>query len=136
LPPTVLIPTAPGGMCGWLNHNGTILGIQEPQFEVPVEYRSPQYMCSIPYVHHEEASIATGNGLDGKGFDSRQGQEIFLYSTSSRLTLGPTKPQLPIQWVPGIKRQGREANHLPPSSAEVKNGAIPPFHHTFSWNGD
>jgi len=23
---------------------------------------------------------------------------------------------------PGVKRQGREANHLPPSSAEVKNG--------------
>jgi hypothetical protein len=35
------------------------------------------------------------------GFDSRQGQEIFLFSTASRPTLGPT--QLPIQWVQCVK---------------------------------
>jgi len=34
--------------------------------------------------------------------------------------------QPPIQWVPwalypGVKRPGREANHFPTSSAEVKN---------------
>jgi hypothetical protein len=38
--------------------------------------------------------------------------------------MGPTQP--PIQWVPealslGVKRLGREADHSPPSSAEVKN---------------
>jgi hypothetical protein len=48
---------------------------------------------------------------------------IFLFTTASRTALGPTQP--PIQWVPGalsleVKRQGREADHLPPSSAEVK----------------
>jgi hypothetical protein len=37
--------------------------------------------------------------------------------------MGPT--QSPIQWVPGalslgVKRPGREADHSPPSSAEVK----------------
>jgi len=37
---------------------------------------------------------------------------------------GPTRP--PIQWVLGVlslgvKRPGREADHSPPSSAEVKN---------------
>jgi hypothetical protein len=42
----------------------------------------------------------------------------------SRTALGPTQP--PIQWVPealslGVKRLGREADHSPPSSAEVKN---------------
>jgi hypothetical protein len=32
---------------------------------------------------------------------------------------------------PGIKRPGREANHSPASSAEVKNcGTVPPLHHT------
>jgi len=41
----------------------------------------------------------------------------------SRLALGPTQP--PIQWVPGalslgVKQQGHEADHSPPSSAEVK----------------
>jgi len=45
--------------------------------------------------------------------------------------MGPTQPS--IQWIPVaifpmVKRLGREANHLPPSSAEVKNaGAIFPI---------
>jgi hypothetical protein len=47
----------------------------------------------------------------------------FRYSISSRPALGSN--QLPIQWVPGalslgIKRQGREADYSPPTSAEVK----------------
>jgi hypothetical protein len=34
--------------------------------------------------------------------------------------LGPTQP--PVQWVPGVKaRQGRDADHSPPSSAKVEN---------------
>jgi len=42
----------------------------------------------------------------------------------SRTVLAPTQP--PIQWVPGglslqVKRPGREADHSPPSSAEVNN---------------
>jgi hypothetical protein len=58
------------------------------------------------------------------GFESRQGLGIFLFTTASRQALGPTQP--PIQWVPGalslgVKRPGREADHSPPSSAEVKN---------------
>jgi hypothetical protein len=60
------------------------------------------------------------------GFESGLGQEIFPYSTAST------------QWVlqapfPGVKRLGREADHSPPSNAEVKNGgAIPPLSHTSS----
>jgi hypothetical protein len=51
------------------------------------------------------------------GFDSWQGQGIFLFATASKLDLGPTQP--PIQWVagilsPGLKWPGREANHSPP----------------------
>jgi hypothetical protein len=47
-----------------------------------------------------------------------------LFTTASRTALGPTQP--PIQWVPGslslgVKRPGREADHSPPSSAEVEN---------------
>jgi hypothetical protein len=47
----------------------------------------------------------------------------FLFSMSSRQTLGPTQP--PIQKVPGalspgVKRQGREADRSPPTSAEIK----------------
>jgi hypothetical protein len=71
------------------------------------------------------------------GFDYRQEQGIFLYSTASRLAMGPTQP--PIQWVPGafspgIKRSGREADHSPPSRTKVKNvGATPPLPHMCSW---
>jgi len=47
-----------------------------------------------------------------------------VFTTVSRPDLGPTQP--PIQWVPGtlsmwVKRPGREADHSPPSSDEVKN---------------
>jgi hypothetical protein len=45
----------------------------------------------------------------------------FLFSTSSRLALGPTQPYF--QWVPGtfpgVKRPRREAHHSP-TSADVK----------------
>jgi hypothetical protein len=44
--------------------------------------------------------------------------ENFLFSTSSRPALGPTQP--PFQWVPEVKRPGREAVHSHPTSAEVK----------------
>jgi hypothetical protein len=47
----------------------------------------------------------------------------FLFSKSSRPVLRSTEP--PIQWVPGalppgLKRPGREVDHSPPTSAEVK----------------
>jgi hypothetical protein len=48
----------------------------------------------------------------------------------------------PIQWVPGalslgVKRPGREADHLPPSSAEVKGRVELHLHspNTPSWHG-
>jgi len=48
---------------------------------------------------------------------------IFLFTTAHRTAPGPT--QSPIQLVPGalslgIKWPGREADHAPPSSAQVK----------------
>jgi len=57
------------------------------------------------------------------GFDSRRGLGIFLFTTASRPALGPTQP--PIQWVPGSlslgkQRPGHEADHSPPSYAEIK----------------
>jgi hypothetical protein len=69
-------------------------------------------------------------GLDDRvigrsGFDPRRGQRIFLLASVSRPALGPTQP--PVQWVPvvlspGVKaRPGRDADHSPPSSAEVVN---------------
>jgi hypothetical protein len=57
------------------------------------------------------------------GFRFRPGVGNF-FSTTFRLTLGPTQP--PIQWAPrdlsqGVKRLGRAAGHSPPSSDEVKS---------------
>jgi hypothetical protein len=58
----------------------------------------------------------------------------FLFSTLSRPALGPTYP--PVQWEPGalspgVKRQGGEADHSPPASAEVKKMCVytssPPY---------
>jgi hypothetical protein len=53
------------------------------------------------------------------GFESRQGLGILLFTAASRPALGPTQP--PIQCVPGDLSLVREADHSPPSSAEVKN---------------
>jgi hypothetical protein len=51
----------------------------------------------------------------------------FHFSIPSRRALGPTQP--PIRWVvgalsPGVKLQGREADHSLPASVEVKNTRI------------
>jgi hypothetical protein len=74
------------------------------------------------------AGIAKGYGLDGRGSIPGKGEIFFIFSTVARRALGPTQP--PIQWV---KRPGREADHSPPSNAEVKNGGIlPPLPHTSS----
>jgi hypothetical protein len=72
-------------------------------------------------------SIAMGYVLDGQGWIPTRGK-ILLFFIASGLALRPTQP--PIQWVPGtvsmgVKQERHEADHSPPSSAEVKNsGAI------------
>jgi hypothetical protein len=52
-----------------------------------------------------------------------------LLSASSRPVLVPTQP--PIQWVPGVKRPRHDADHSPPTIAEVSNKWIytstPPY---------
>jgi hypothetical protein len=54
---------------------------------------------------------------------------VRLFSTTSRLLLWLT--QTTIEWVPGGKRPGCEADYSQPSSAELKNGgARPPLLHT------
>jgi hypothetical protein len=58
------------------------------------------------------------------GFDSWQQLGIFLFTTMSRMAVGPTQP--PIQWIPGalsldVKWPRHDVDHSPPSSAKVKN---------------
>jgi hypothetical protein len=65
----------------------------------------------------------TGYGLDDRGVGVR-------VPVGSRIFSSPRRPerlrstQPPIQWVPGalspgVKRQGREADHSPPASVEA-----------------
>jgi hypothetical protein len=66
--------------------------------------------------------IATGCGLDGRVVGVLV-PVPFHFSISSRPVVGSTQP--PFHWVPGalslgVKRQGREADHSPPTSAENK----------------
>jgi hypothetical protein len=78
-----------------------------------------------PNIRGRDSSVgtATGYGLDdqGDGSSSTSSVKNFHFSISSRPALGSTQP--PIKWVPGlfpgVKRQGREADHSPPTSAEV-----------------
>jgi hypothetical protein len=54
--------------------------------------------------------------------------EVYPTFKTFRLTLGPNRPL--IQWVQGsfrgVKAAGREGNHSPPSSIEVKNSKVVP----------
>jgi hypothetical protein len=57
-------------------------------------------------------------------FSSLKEQNVFLLSTVSRLGLKFTHP--PFQWIPqaiylGLKESENEAEHSPPSGAEIKN---------------
>jgi hypothetical protein len=68
------------------------------------------------------ARVATCYGLDGRSSIPGSGNIFLFFIIASRQALGTTQP--PIQWALSseVKRHGREANHSPPSSAEVKNG--------------
>jgi hypothetical protein len=80
--------------------------------------------------------IATGYGLNGQGGGRSSPGRVksFYFSISSRPALGSTQPPIKIGTggsFPGVKRQGREADHSPPTSAEVKKMYIytstPPY---------
>jgi hypothetical protein len=85
-------------------------------------------------ISHSAVGIATVYGLDDREVGVRVPVGARLFSTSSRPALGPTPP--PIQWVPVSpvprgKAAGREADHSPPTSAEVNKSWIytstPPY---------
>jgi hypothetical protein len=62
-------------------------------------------------------------------------KDSFLFFIASGPTLGSI--DLHIKWElatasPGVKLQGHQTDHSPPSRAEIKNvGAIPPLPHVF-----
>jgi hypothetical protein len=81
--------------------------------------------------------ITTGQGLDCPASNPCKG-DVSLTSTAPRSTLVSVHPtSYPMCKGPfflGAKRPEIEADHPPPCSIEVKkDGAVPPFPHTFSW---
>jgi hypothetical protein len=79
----------------------------------------------VVVVESRDSSVGTATRLRAgrSGFDSRRRMGFLLFDTVSRPPLGLTHP--PIQWVPGalslgVNRPGRDADHSPPSRAEVK----------------
>jgi hypothetical protein len=90
------------------------------------QFKHRRFTLCLSYwseVRDGSVGIATGYGLDDRGVAVRVPvDKNFHFSVSSRPVLGPT--QSPIQWVPGalslgVKWTGREADHSPPTSAEV-----------------
>jgi hypothetical protein len=88
------------------------------------------YLVFVSYLvsRGSAVGIATAYSLDDRGV----GVRVPVVSEFSLLhivqpALESTQP--PIQWVPrtfspGVKRQGHEADHSPPNSAEVKEMCI------------
>jgi hypothetical protein len=69
---------------------------------------------------------ATGYTLEDGGVGVRVPVGARFFSSPCRPDRFWGQPNPPIQWVPsalsaGVKRPGREADHSPPTSAEVKN---------------
>jgi hypothetical protein len=80
-------------------------------------------LIKISYAFFTYSIRATGWTIEVLGFDYRRGLGIFLFTTASGAALGPARP--PVRWVPGtlslgVKRPGREADHSPQSSDEIK----------------
>jgi len=71
-------------------------------------------------------------------FSCQRGLGIFLFTTASRMALGPTQPcgEL-VLWALslGVKQPGREADHSPPSSVKVKEGLELYLHCPISLHG-
>jgi hypothetical protein len=92
---------------------------------------------------HKKLSIhfrtRTGYRLDDRGSIPVRGKRYFSTPQRPDRALGPTQPliqRVPGALSPGVKRLRREADHSPPSSAEVKNGgAIPPLPYMSLWCG-
>jgi hypothetical protein len=89
---------------------------------------APHSFCSFLYaVQSRDSSvgIALGYGLDDRGSRVRFSARAGNFSLHHRVQNGSGTHPVSYQWVPGtlslvVKRPGREADHSPPSSAEVK----------------
>jgi hypothetical protein len=95
------------------------------------------FLICIPFVWHIKVSKSTET-LPVVHEVALRAKALAHLSMASKPALSHI--QRPIQLIPaayflGVKRLFCEADHLPPSTAEVKNGgAIPPLPRTSSWH--
>jgi hypothetical protein len=81
------------------------------------------YQCVLSKEPSYLSGTTLGYGLDDRGFESRKGLGIFFHhrvQTGSG-THPASYPMGTRGSFPGVKRPGREADHSPLSSAEIKN---------------
>jgi hypothetical protein len=87
-----------------------------------------------------DSSVGTamGHGMDARGSIPGRGKNVFSPPHCPDWLLDPLSllSNRTGALSPEVKRYGREANHSPPSKAEVKNSeAPPPLPLTSSWRG-
>jgi hypothetical protein len=125
--------TVTDASCGILRPSGEYWGFLSNSPRPTATFQNPclvavhhilSHLCNFPS-RNCSVGIALGYELDDRGSGVRfpTGLGIFPFATASRTALEPT--QSSIQWESealslGVKRRGREADHSPPSSAEVK----------------
>jgi hypothetical protein len=85
-----------------------------------------------PYPIDSSVGIATGYGLDDQGGGSLSPGRVNNFHFSISSGVHPTSYTMGTGgFFSGVKRQGREADHSPPTSAEVKKICIytstPPY---------
>jgi hypothetical protein len=118
----------------YLEDTGYKSGVATKNIKIRTYWRHTMFHKQIKrkymkFLGSRAVGMVMGYELDGRG--SIPGRGKIIFSIGSRPLLRPIHP--PIQWVPGdlspgVKRLGREADHSPPPSSEVKNGrSIPPL---------
>jgi hypothetical protein len=88
------------------------------------------FLISLHFIESRDSSVGIATGY---GLDDRVGQEFSLLHVIQTYP-GAQPSSYPIRTegsFPGVKRQGRETDHLPPTSAEVKRTLVyistPPY---------
>jgi hypothetical protein len=82
-------------------------------------------VCSEDKDHESSVGISTGYGLDDQGGGSSSPGRVKKFSLPHIVQTGsgvhPTSYKMGTAGsFPGVKRRGRETDHSPPTSAEVK----------------
>jgi hypothetical protein len=118
---------------GVISQEDYVLKTAKPKIMYSQYYRKKSRISSLKYMRilihiqvvsrDNVVSMTTGYGLDDRGVSVRIPVGPRIFSTSSGPALRPTQP--PIQWVlevlsPRLKQAGRQGDHSPPASAEVK----------------